>query len=247
MIPNLRAKTLQVFQIFHREESNSFRTREDPRKKALRLLLNCKTRWNSFVPMIKRLLRLKLCIKQALIDFGTLDMMYYDEKSFEFLEKILEILKPLELGVKELSKKPRSNTFNKRRCFQIRKLRTLDTDLSQEILVALKQRFSERRNEDIVSLMKNLQGSNISRDKSYEDFSYSTKPAAILLAKDLIKRLFSSPINNDSSATISDFLESTPNTSSVAMELQISIESLSFVRPTTRPDTFTELQKEFKL
>jgi hypothetical protein len=30
--------------------------------------------------------------------------------------------------------------------------------------------------------MKYLQGSNISRDESYEDFSYSTKPAAILLA-----------------------------------------------------------------
>jgi hypothetical protein len=43
--------------------------------------------------------------------------------------------------------------------------------------------------------MKYLQGSNISRDESYEDFSYSTKPAAILLAKDLIKRLFSPPIN----------------------------------------------------
>jgi hypothetical protein len=44
--------------------------------------------------------------------------------------------------------------------------------------------------------MKYLQGSNISRDESYEDFSYSTKPAAILLAKDLIKRLFSPPMNN---------------------------------------------------
>jgi hypothetical protein len=77
-----------------------------------------------------------------------------------------------------------------------RELRTLDTDLSQEMLVALKQRFSERRNKDIVSLMKYLQASNISRDESYEDFSYSTKPAAILLAKDLIKRLFSPPMNN---------------------------------------------------
>jgi hypothetical protein len=94
--------------------------------------------------------------------------------------------------------------------------------------------------------MKYLQGSNISRDESYEDFSYSTKPAAILLAKDLIKRLFSPPMNNDSPATIPDFLESTPTTSSLAMELQSSIESVSSVRPTTCPDTFTELQKQFK-
>jgi hypothetical protein len=117
--------------------------------------------------------------------------------------------------------------------FMFRKLRTLDTDISQEMLVALKQRFFERRNKDIVSLMKNLQGSNISRDESYEDFSYSTKPAEILLAKDLIKRLFRLPMNNDSPASIPDFLESTPTptTSSLAMELQSSIESVSSVCP----------------
>jgi hypothetical protein len=95
--------------------------------------------------------------------------------------------------------------------------------------------------------MKYLQDSNISRDESYEDFSYSTKPAEILLAKGLIKRLFSPPMNNDSPASIPDFLESTPTTSSFAMELQSSIKSMSSVRPTTRPDTFTEPQKEFKL
>jgi hypothetical protein len=53
--------------------------------------------------MIERLLRIKQCIKQTLIDIGTLDM-YYDEKKFEFLENIPEVLKPHELGVKELSK-----------------------------------------------------------------------------------------------------------------------------------------------
>jgi hypothetical protein len=97
--------------------------------------------------------------------------------------------------------------------------------------------------------MKYLQGSNISRDESYEDFSYSTKPVAILLAKDLIERLYSPPMNNDSAATIPDFLKSTPTptTSSLEMELQSSIESVSSVRPTTHPDTFTELQKEIKL
>jgi hypothetical protein len=154
------------------------------------------------------------------------------------LEKILEVLKPLELRGKELSKaKATLLTSDGGFKFMFQKLRTLDTDPSQEILVALKQRVSERRNKDIISLMKYLKGSNIPRDESYEDFSYSTKPAAILLAKDLIKRLFSSP----HTATIPNFLESTPTTSSLAMVLQSSIESVSSVRPTTRPDTFTKL------
>jgi hypothetical protein len=132
------------------------------------------------------------------------------EKKFEFLKKILEILKPLALRGKELSKaKATLLTSEGGFKFMFRRLRTLNTDPSQEMLVALKQRVSERKNKDIVSLMKYLQGSNIPRDESYEDFSYSTKPAAILLAKDLIKRIFSSP----DTATISNFLESTPTTS----------------------------------
>jgi hypothetical protein len=164
------------------------------------------------------------------------------------LEKILEVLKPLELRVKELSKDEATlwtseGIFK----FMFRKLRTLDTDLSQEMLVALKQRFSERRNKNIVSLMKYLQGSNISRDEVTKSFHTQLNQQQNCWAKDLIKRLFSPPMNmnNDSPTTIPDFLDSTPTptTSSLAMELQSSIESVSSVRPTTRPDTFTELQK----
>jgi hypothetical protein len=76
--------------------------------------------------------------------------MYYDEKKFEFLEKILEVLKPLELGVKELSKD--EATLLTSECvfkFMFQKLPTLDTDPSQEMLAALKHRFSERRTKDI--------------------------------------------------------------------------------------------------
>jgi hypothetical protein len=103
--------------------------------------------------MIERLLRLKLCKKQALIDIGTL---YMYEKKFEFLEKILEVLKPLELGMKELSKDG-STLLTSEGIFEFifHKPRTLDTDPSQEMLVALEQRFSERRTKDIVSFFIN--------------------------------------------------------------------------------------------
>jgi hypothetical protein len=103
--------------------------------------------------MIERLLRLKLCIKEALIDIGTL---YMYEKKFEFLEKILEVLKPLELEIKELSKDG-STLLTSEGIFELifHKPRTLDTDPSQEMLVALKQRFSERRTKDIVSFFIN--------------------------------------------------------------------------------------------
>jgi hypothetical protein len=75
----------------------------------------------------------------------------YDEKKFEFLENILEVLKPLELGVIELNK-DKAKLLTSEGVFKLmfRKLRTLDTDLSQEMLVALKQRFS------LMSLMKYL-------------------------------------------------------------------------------------------
>ena len=195
--------------------------------------------------MIERLLKLKLYIKQALKDIGALDM-YYDENNFVCLKKIIQVLKPLELGVKELSKDEATlltseGVFN----FMFHKLRTLDNDLSQEMLNSLKiKRFAERRNKDIVSLMKYLQGSNISRDENYEDFYIQQKQ--LLLAKDMIKRVFSQPLCNSQPSTIPDTLETT-SCISLVMEMQDSIDSVSSQLSTARPDTFLLLQNEFKL
>lgn len=70
--------------------------------KELSLLLDCKTRWNSLVPMLERLLKLNNCLKDALEELGREDL--YNEVDFGSLKNVIDVLKPIELAVKELSK-----------------------------------------------------------------------------------------------------------------------------------------------
>lgn len=93
---------------------------------------------------------------------------------------------------------------------------------------ALKIHFDERRNKNIVSLMKYLHGSNTSRDETYEGIAYSSKTAAIMLARDMFKRLFDNDapaIENDESATVLETLNltTTHDTSSLVLDLMLHL------------------------
>ena len=118
--------------------------------KELSLLLDCKTRWNSLVPMIERLLKLKFCISRALHDIGQMDHLY-SEANFLVLENILNILKPIELGVVELSRRGATlltaeGVFK----FIFKKLNEINTEISKNMLITLKQNISKRRNVELV-------------------------------------------------------------------------------------------------
>lgn len=52
--------------------------------------------------MMERLVQLKVCIKNTLEELGREDL--YNENDFNILVNLIEILKPTELAVKELSK-----------------------------------------------------------------------------------------------------------------------------------------------
>lgn len=68
----------------------------------LKLLLDCKTRWNSIIPMIERILKLRTSLKKALTAIGNEQL--YDAVDFDLLLDIINVLKPLELAVLELGK-----------------------------------------------------------------------------------------------------------------------------------------------
>jgi hypothetical protein len=125
--------------------------------------LDCKTRWYLLVPMIEILIKLKKYIKLALADLGKNDL--YSEEMFIVLEEILKILKHTELAVKELNK-DEATLLTSEVVFLFLFIKLLDqnTDLSNEMLDALKKRFVERRNKDLVSLMRYLQNPTLPRE-----------------------------------------------------------------------------------
>jgi hypothetical protein len=58
------------------------------------------------------------------------------------------------------------------------------------MLVALRRRISERRNKDMVSVMRFSQSSSISRVDSYNKFFYSNKSAIVSKAKERMQHLY---------------------------------------------------------
>jgi hypothetical protein len=90
----------------------------------------------------------------------------------------LSVLKPTELAVKELSKES-SNLLT---CEDVFKflfdvLAKHGSELSEMMLEALRKLYNERRNKDLVLLLKYLQNPNMIQ--SEDDFKYSSKAAII--------------------------------------------------------------------
>ena len=75
---------------------------EEKKGKVFSLILDCRTRRNSLIPMMERFVQLKVCIKNTLEEIGCEDL--YNEKDFSILLNLIQILKPAVLAVKELSK-----------------------------------------------------------------------------------------------------------------------------------------------
>jgi hypothetical protein len=58
------------------------------------------------------------------------------------------------------------------------------------MLVALRRRILERRNKDMVSLMRFLQSSFISRLDNYDEFCYSNKSAIVSKVKEIMQHFY---------------------------------------------------------
>jgi hypothetical protein len=130
---------------------------------------------------------LKPCIKKALADIETNN--FYDEENFKILEDVLKVLKPTELAVKELSKED-STVLTSEGVFKFlfKNLADQSSDLSQEMLEALRKRYDERRNKDLVSLMRYLQNPEIKQGD--DEFKYSSKSSIINYVISIIKQNF---------------------------------------------------------
>jgi hypothetical protein len=89
--------------------------------------------------------------------------------------------------------------------FISKKFGEIDSEIGNEILVALRRRMSERRNKDMVSLMRFLQSFSISRVDNYDEFCYSNNSAIVSKAKEIMQHLFGvhvqSSANTKTSAT----------------------------------------------
>jgi hypothetical protein len=80
--------------------------------------------------------------------------------------------------------------------FLFKKLKSQNFDLSKELLAALKRRFNERRNKDVMTLMAYLQTSKMPLGE--DDFTYCSKTAMMSFTKKFISQFCCTTFNTKS-------------------------------------------------
>lgn len=129
--------------------------------KEMSLLMDCRTRWNSTEIMIARFNELYSCILLALTDLNAAHFLMDD--SIPLLREFSNCLRPIKMAVESLGKRNcdllKSEGILK---FVFEELKRQSSDLSKEILCSLKLRVNERRNKEIVSIIKYLKTKDLS-------------------------------------------------------------------------------------
>ena len=158
--------------------------------KELSLILDCRTRWNTMLDMLKRFYEMRNSVKHALIDLN--ESFDLTETDLEKINEIIEALKPVKLAVQKLCK---------RECTLVQAERVLEltmialskqtTDIAEQIYEGFVQRVIKRRNSKMIHLMEYLSDPEFFKKKRKDSFGIrvdenEVKKKAIAL----IKRLF---------------------------------------------------------
>jgi hypothetical protein len=120
--------------------------------------------------------------------------------------------------------------------FHFKKLKSQNSDLSKELLAAVKRRFNERRNKDVAYLQTGKM------PLGDDDFTYCSKTAMMSFTKKFVSHnLAAQPTtqNLDIFSTSENSVEE-----DLAAELQKSISNVFTGKSVKRTDNFTELQKK---
>lgn len=128
--------------------------------KELSLLLDYRTRWSSTEIMLARFISLHESIVLALADINSTEQI--DDDEITLLKDVMNALEPLKLAVKELSKRD-SNLLASEGVllFTLNELKTQDTAIANQLYTALKIRVSQRRNTELVSVLKYLKNKEL--------------------------------------------------------------------------------------
>ena len=172
--------------------------------KELSLVLDCKTRWSSMYEMIERFILLKKCISKALLDLSIEDDMSAAE--FSFVNELKCSLEPMKLAIEALCRKD-ATLLTAEGIFQFLflELKKRKSSLAKDLLYALRNRIRQRRQHNVVNLMRYLQNpkSLTDHDEYYTDdiddipLSSNTKESFLETATTLIRRLFYEDDSNE--------------------------------------------------
>ncbi|CAH1637000.1 unnamed protein product [Spodoptera littoralis] len=117
---------------------------EEDFHRELKLIIDCKTRWSSLAEMLERFLKLKICVRKALIDIGS--GIEFTESEYSTLEAISDSLNILKVTLEALCRRDANLlTADTALNFCLQKLNSLQTSLSVSLANSLCTRIKENR------------------------------------------------------------------------------------------------------
>lgn len=173
--------------------------------KELKLILDVKTRWNSLFTMLERFIALKTCIMKALMDLNlnSLDNIEnISEDEYLALNLVVKTLQPIRIGIERLGRR-NANILEAEGVllFIFDDLSKNKNWFSTRMLQSVKQRIVERRNANLVGLLKYLNNPSNYKYELETDSTLLLPSKAILkaTAKTIFSKLFVT--NNNESAS----------------------------------------------
>jgi len=194
----------------------------------LNLILDSKTRWNSLIHMLERLVKVKLPVQKALIDVKA--DVTLSEGEFEIMSNAIVDLKPLEAAVEALCRRDANLiTANATMKFVMNELEKMPpfTFLVRQLHDALEQRISKERHLYSADILQYLHNPLERTMKKSEVKGFCLK---------LLTRLgfqYSTSNNNDSSECSEADVSS--KVSAVACRLQEAIASSLNIKSLAKP------------
>ena len=165
--------------------------------KEMALILDVKTRWTSLYAMLQRFIMLRAAVTKSFIDLEEFGMNMSEQEMIK-VQELANALEPLTLASERICRREATlvtadDTFE----FVLEELRKQNTFISVELFEAVERRVSERRNNNLVHLLRYLQDHTLystSRTSDCESvFRMPTKLTVINCAEKLVKRLYETP------------------------------------------------------
>lgn len=156
-----------------------------------KLILDCKTRWNSLLSMIERFLQLRNCIPKALRVLASTENVF--EEEWNLLDNLAESLRPLEFVLKILCSE--DATLLKADMLMklcLKKLDNKKNSIAANLKECLIKRYSSRRQKEVISLLRYLTNPEDFKNESSDLFPLLSRQAVKKIAENTFLRLFPS-------------------------------------------------------
>ena len=119
------------------------------------LFLDCKTLWNSLLQMLKLLYELRKEVKIAMVQLE--QRFDISDEELVRIKELCDALAPIEMAVEYLCKGDAELLLAEKVTeFTKKKLRDLETSISLALVKVFQARVRERRNPDLIHLLKYL-------------------------------------------------------------------------------------------